>query len=156
LAPRSPRALARRWRLLRTEPARGGAAVELTLLTPVFLLFLLLVVGLGRVVDARIQIDDAAHAAARAASLAATPAAASQAAAATASQALAGAGVTCSPIQVTANVGDLAPGSSATVTISCTVPLANLSGLDVMPGHETVTSTFSSVIDTYRSTPTQP
>ena len=156
MAPRFPRALARRWRLLRADEARGGAAVELTLLTPVFLLFLLLVVGLGRVVDARIQIDDAAHAAARAASLAATPAAASQAASATAAQALSGAGVTCSPMQVTANVGDLAPGSSATVTISCTVPLANISGLDVMPGHETVTSTFSSVVDTYRSTPTQP
>lgn len=150
--PRGICSLRQRWSELRAEPERGAAATELALLTPVFILFLLLVVAFGRVVDARLQVDDAAHAAARAASLAATPGQAEQAAADAASQALSGDGITCTPMNVATNVGTMAPGSTATVTITCTVGLGDVSGLHVMPGHETVTSTFSSVIDTYRST----
>lgn len=150
------RALQRRWTHLRAAPERGAAATELALLTPVFILLLLLVVALGRVVDARIQVDDAAHAAARAASLAATPGQAQQAAADAASQALSGDGITCSPMSVAANVGAMTPGSTARVTITCTVGLGDVSGLRVLPGRETVTSSFASVIDTYRSTGGQP
>lgn len=153
---RGLRALPRRWAHLRADPERGAAATELALLTPVFILLLLLVVALGRVVDARIQVDDAAHAAARAASLAATPGQAQQAAADAASQALSGDGITCSPMSVAANVGAMTPGSTARVTITCTVGLGDVSGLRVLPGRETVTATFSSVIDTYRSTGGQP
>ena len=144
--------LRQRWSNLRAAPERGAAATELALLTPVFILFLLLVVALGRVVDARLQVDVAAHAAARAASLAATPGQAQQAADAAAAQALSGDGITCTPMNVSADVGAMTPGSTATVTITCTVGLGDVSGLHVLPGHETVTSTFSSVIDTYRST----
>jgi Flp pilus assembly protein TadG len=153
---RGLRALRRRWTRLRAAPERGAAATELALLTPVFILLLLLVVALGRVVDARIQVDDAAHAAARAASLAATPGQAQQAAADAASQALSGDGITCSPMSVAANVGAMTPGSTARVTITCTVGLGDVSGLRVLPGRETVTASFSSVIDTYRSTGGQP
>lgn len=153
---RRTHALRRRFAELRATPERGAAAIELTLLTPVFILFLLLVVALGRVVEARIQVDDAAHAAARAASLAATPSQAQQAAANAASQALSGDGITCSPMSVAADVGSMAPGSTARVTITCTVGLGDVSGLHVLPGHKTVTASFSSVIDIYRSTGGQP
>ena len=46
----------------------GSAAVELTLLTPLFVLFLLLVVAAGRMATARADVDGAARDAARAAS----------------------------------------------------------------------------------------
>ena len=150
------RALRRRFAGLKTPPDCRAAAIELTLLTPVFILFLLLVVALGRVVEAHIQVDDAAHAAARAASLAATPGQAQQAAADAASQALSGGGITCTPMSVATDVGAMTPGSNAKVTITCTVGLGDVSGLHVFPGHETVTASFSSVIDVYRSSGSRP
>lgn len=150
------RALRRRFAELKAAPERGAAAIELTLLTPVFILFLVLIVALGRIVEARIQVDDAAHAAARAASLAATPSQAQQAADNAASAALSGDGITCTPMSVATDVGAMTPGSTATVTITCTVGLGDVSGLHLMPGHETVTASFSSVVDTYRSVGGQP
>ncbi|WP_194920126.1 TadE/TadG family type IV pilus assembly protein [Catenulispora rubra] len=138
------------------ERERGSATVELILLTPVFIAFLLLVVGTGRLVDAKLQVDQAVHAAARAASLALTPSAADNAANAAAAQSLSGAGITCSPMNLSTDVGSLAPGGTARVTLSCTVSLSDVSGLGAFPGHRTITASFSSVVDTYRSTPTQP
>jgi hypothetical protein len=85
-----------------------------------------------------------------------TPGAADNAAQIAAAQALSGAGITCSPMSVNTAVTGTAPGGTARVTLSCTVALGDVSGLGVFPGHETITSSFSSVIDTYRSTPDQP
>lgn len=151
-----PRAVRRRLTQLCRSPERGSASLELILLTPIFILFLLLVVAVGRVVDARIQIDAAVHAAARSASLALTPASAELAAQDAAAQSLAGAGIACSPMTVSADVGALVPGGTARVTVHCTVALGDVSGLGLFPGHETISASFSSVIDTYRSSPGQP
>jgi Flp pilus assembly protein TadG len=46
--------------------------VELTLLTPLLLLLLVFVVALGRLAEGRLQVDDAAAQAARAATVAAS------------------------------------------------------------------------------------
>jgi Flp pilus assembly protein TadG len=129
---------------------RGSTALQLVMMTPVFLLLLLLTVAVGRLVDARQQVQDAAHSAARAATLASTPGAAQTAADQTAAASLSGAGITCTPMNVQADIGQLTPGSEVSVTISCTVSLAGLGGLD-MPGSETVSSTFRSVVDQYGS-----
>ena len=51
----------------------GSATVELVLLTPALVLLALVAFAFGRVVDARILIEDAAHSAARAASLTTSP-----------------------------------------------------------------------------------
>ncbi|MDG4864414.1 TadE/TadG family type IV pilus assembly protein, partial [Streptomyces sp. T-3] len=66
--------------------------MELVLLTPLLVLILLIVVGLGRLADARLRVNDAAHQAARSASLARTDAAAQTGARASATAALTGPG----------------------------------------------------------------
>lgn len=136
---------------LRGEPERGSVAAELTLLVPIFVLLLLLIVAFGRTSDASIQIQDAAHAAARAATLASSPTAADGAATQAAAAALTRSGTTCSSVSVTADVGNLAPGSMVRVTVSCTVNLADLSGID-LPGAHTITASSSSVVDLYGAT----
>lgn len=69
---------------------RGSLSAETVLLAPVFLLFLLFVVGAGRVVEAQGEVNGAARDAARAASVERTRAAAEAAAAEAARTALSG------------------------------------------------------------------
>jgi Flp pilus assembly protein TadG len=127
---------------------RGSAAVEITLLTPLLVLMLLFVVFLGRVTEAQAVISDAAHQAARAASIAPTPAAAqARQAAATA---LSGRGLACRHFTVTVDLAGFRPGGSVRATVTCTTGLSDLALLDV-PGSRTLSASFTSVIDTYRS-----
>ncbi|HTJ72640.1 MAG TPA: TadE/TadG family type IV pilus assembly protein [Actinospica sp.] len=142
----SPAAVLARLRSRCGPTTRGSAALELVIIAPVLILLLLFVVAVGRTIDARERVQDAAHSAARAATLAATAPQAEQAASQTAAQALASAGVTCSPMNVTADVGSLAPGSTIAVTVSCRVQAIGISGLE-LPA--TVSATFRSVVDRY-------
>jgi Flp pilus assembly protein TadG len=135
---------------LRQHPESGTAAVELTLLAPLFILLMLLIVAFGRATSAHLLAEDAAHAAARAATAATSPAAAQTAAASAAADSLAHAGVTCQSFAVDAQVGSLTPGSTVQVRVSCTVDLANLAGIS-LPGASTQTATFISVVDRYRN-----
>jgi Flp pilus assembly protein TadG len=128
---------------------RGSAAAELVLVTPFLFLLLLFAVAAGRLVQARLDVDSAAQQAARAASLARTPAAASAQAMSVAQAALAGQSVSCSPAVITPDTADFVPGGEVTVQVTCTVHLSDLILLHV-PGTETITSTFTSPIDTYR------
>lgn len=73
-----------RIRALRRDE-RGSTAAELTLLTPLLILLLLFVVFCGRLADTKLRINDVAHQAARAATLARTPSQATANAQATAS-----------------------------------------------------------------------
>lgn len=145
------RAIPRGWRARLCEPPESGAAaVELTLLTPLFVLLLLLIVAIGRATDAHIQVEDAAHAAARASTRATSPAAAQAAAASAAAGSLAQAGVTCKTFSVDASVGSLAPGSTVQVRVSCRVGLADVAGVN-LPGASTQTASFTSVVDRFRN-----
>jgi Flp pilus assembly protein TadG len=128
---------------------RGSAAAELVLVTPFLFLLLLFAVAAGRLVQARLDVDSAAQQAARAASLARTPQAASAQATQVAQAALAGQSVSCDPAVITPDTGDFVPGGEVTVHVTCTVRLSDLSLLHV-PGTETITSTFTAPIDTYR------
>jgi len=128
---------------------RGSAAAELVLVTPFLVLLLLFAVAAGRLVQARLDVDGAAQQAARAASLARTPAAASVQAQQVAQAALAGQSVTCNPAAITPDLGSFTPGGEVSVRVTCTVRLSDLSLLHI-PGTETITSTFTSPIDTYR------
>src|SRR5690242_3605922 len=57
--------------LRRSTPADAGTmALELAILTPILVAFMMLMVGLGRIVEAQSQLDGAARDAARAASVA--------------------------------------------------------------------------------------
>ena len=128
---------------------RGSAAAELVLVTPLLILFLLFAVAAGRLVQGKLDVDSAAQQAARAASLARTPQAASAQAQQVAQAALAGQSVSCDPAVITPDLGDFVPGGEVTVTVTCTVRLSDLSLLHI-PGSETITSTFTSPVDTYR------
>jgi Flp pilus assembly protein TadG len=137
--------------LLRDE--RGSAAAELTLLTPLLILLLLFVVLCGRLADTKLRINDVAHQAARAATLARTPSQATANAQSTANAALASAGINCQSLTISTDTQGLRPGSTVTVTLSCTVGLGDLTLLGV-PGSRTFQSSFSSPVDVYRGTST--
>lgn len=130
----------------------GSVAVETTLVVPVLILLLVFVaVVIHRGVDAHIRVNDVAHQAARAATLEREPAAAQAAAQVAAEQALAEAGVSCSPLTVTADVGSLSPGSTVRVRLTCHADLgdAAIPGLD----SRQVTSEAREVVDTWRGVP---
>jgi Flp pilus assembly protein TadG len=133
----------------RLRPDRGSAAAELVLVTPLLIAVLMLIVAAGRLVDGRLQVESAAMQAARAASLARTPAAAAAAATETAEAALASEHITCSPLAIDPDTSDFTPGGDVSVTVTCTVSLAGLSLLHI-PGSQSLTSSFTSPIDTYR------
>jgi Flp pilus assembly protein TadG len=142
----------RRWGRLRRDE-RGSVTAELVLLTPLLILLLLFVVALGRLSGARLDVDGAAAQAARAASIARDPTTASAMAQQTATAALGSDGVTCGHLTVSTNTAQFASGGSVAVTVTCSVGLSDLTGLR-LPASEAVTSTASSVIDTYRSSTT--
>ena len=135
-------------RRLRDE--RGAVSTELVLLTPLLIVLLLFVVALGRLASARLDVDGAAAQAARAASIATTPAAATATAAQTATAALGTDHVTCAALTVHTDTASFAPGGSVAVTVTCSVALSDLVGLR-LPAAESVSSTATSVIDTYRA-----
>jgi len=105
---------------------RGSAALEITLVTPLLLLVLLFVVGLGRIAAARGEVDGAAADAARAASIARSPAAAQASAQAAAAGTLASRSLTCRPLDVAVDTADFRSGGTVAVTLTCTVALGDL------------------------------
>ncbi|MET9085518.1 TadE/TadG family type IV pilus assembly protein [Streptomyces sp. NPDC004237] len=131
---------------------RGSAAVELVLVTPLLVVVMLTVVGLGRLSDARLVVADAAHQAARAASLARTEPHARSDAQRAAQDALHAARSACRHPQVTVDTGSLTPGGSTSATVTCTADLRNLTIIP-MPGSVTVADTAHSPVDRYRSAP---
>ncbi|WP_326549957.1 TadE/TadG family type IV pilus assembly protein [Micromonospora sp. NBC_01813] len=128
---------------------RGTSTTEAALVTPLLVAVMLFVVLCGRLVSAQMDLDAAASAAARSASLARTDAAAHAAADHTARETLAARAVTCQQVSVTVATGGLQPGGAVTVTLACAVPLSDLALLSV-PGTRTVTATATSPIDAWR------
>ncbi|GAA3393370.1 TadE/TadG family type IV pilus assembly protein [Cryptosporangium minutisporangium] len=127
----------------------GSVTVELTLLTPLVLLIVLLVVAAGRLADAQARLDQATYTAARAASLSRHPATAANAARTSAVAAL-DLPATCAALDVTVDTTAYAPGGAVIVHTTCVVNLADLTGLG-LPGSRTLTSTSTSPLDTYRA-----
>lgn len=129
---------------------RGSAALELVVVTPLLVLLLLVVVALGRLADARLIVADAAHQAARAASLTRTEAEARTQAQRAANTAIKNSGSACTRPRVTLTTNGLAPGATVSVRISCTADLGDLTRTR-MPGHVALSGTAFSVVDAYRS-----
>jgi Flp pilus assembly protein TadG len=121
----------------------------LVILTPLLVGFLLLVVVAGRVALARNDVEAAAAAGARAASLRQTPAAARADAEATVQRALVDRGVTCSGLAVDV-AGDLQPGGEVTVRVACRVDLEDVR-IPGVPSARTVEASAGHVVDRYRS-----
>jgi hypothetical protein len=116
---------------------------------PIMILVTLAVVTCVRLASAVSDVNAAAAAAARAASLARSPGSAVTAGQAAAADTLTGRQVTCQPHAVSVDTSVMVPGGQVSVTVRCTVRLADLTGLG-LPGTTEVSSTARQPIDLYR------
>ena len=123
--------------------------MELVVLTPVLVVFVLLALALGRYELARGQVVAGARAGADAAALAASANMAQSDASAAAAPAL-GAVRSCRDAAVGVDFASFSPGSDVRVTVTCRVDLSDVL-LPGFPGSTTVTATEVAVIDPYRS-----
>jgi hypothetical protein len=110
---------------------RGAAAVELLLMTPLLMVFVLVVVAGGRYTDARGQVNDAAYAAARAASLQQGLESGQVAGRAAAAEALASRGRACVRLEVSFAGTDFRPGGYVEAIVTCQVDLRDVAGFGI-------------------------
>ncbi|MCD0444252.1 pilus assembly protein [Glycomyces sp. A-F 0318] len=128
----------------RTLPHQAGSAMlQAVIMTPVLVLVMMFAFGGGKLALAQIDLDGAAHAAARAATIERTMGEAEAAAQAAAS---AGTADHCSGVSIGIS-GDLTPGGIVTATLTCTV---TGTGIGVLDGR-TLTAVASSPVDAWRS-----
>ena len=144
-----PRTSRSRLRDRRPRGDAGLAVLELVIATTVLISVLLLVVGFGRYSEAQQLAEQAAGAAARAASLDATPAQATRDAQQTAADSVASAGQSCTDLQVSVDTSAFHPGGQVSVTVSCTADLSQLT-LAGFGLNETVRSTQTAPLENYR------
>ena len=125
----------------------GSMAVEMILLAPVLVAFLLLVIAFGRYVAVRGEVEAASRDAVRAASLERSAGAAAASAQQTANAALNGRW-NCSDVVLG---GNFLAGGTIRVSLSCRVRFSDL-GLLGLPGTASVTGDSSAPLDLYRRT----
>jgi Flp pilus assembly protein TadG len=123
--------------------------LELVVLTPVVLIFALLVVGFGRLSHARDEVNKAAVAGARTASLASTPSQARTDAMQTVRDDLSHAGVSCATFTVDVDTSAFRPGGQVTVNVRCTARLSDVA-LAGFPGSRTFPASATSALEHYR------
>ncbi|WP_053678300.1 TadE/TadG family type IV pilus assembly protein [Streptomyces sp. XY66] len=137
----------------RLRDDRGALSLEAVILFPVLILVLLLVIAFGRIGSAGNAVDTAARNAARAASLERTGGAASSAGSEMAHSVLNQQGLQCTSTSISVSTGGFAAPigepASTTATVTCVVRLSDI-GLPGLPGSKTLTSSFTSSIDSYR------
>ncbi|MDX6241664.1 MAG: hypothetical protein QOG10_6488 [Kribbellaceae bacterium] len=126
---------------------RGSMAVEIVLLAPVMMAFIVLVVAGGRYVAVRGDIEAVSRDAVRAASLERTAAAAESVADDVAAASLQNPD-RCQPVLMS---GEFVAGGTITVTITCDVSYAGL-GLIGLPGSKRLSASSSAPLDKYRRT----
>jgi len=142
----------KRWRHIRGDC--GSIALSTAVFWPAGLALFGLLIACGRIALAEGAADAAARDAARSASLSADPATGEADALRAAQSSLSSSGVHCAHVTVTVDAGGLtAPVGQAArvqVTVSCTAPLNDLL-LPGVSGSKTLTSTKTSVVDTWAS-----
>jgi Flp pilus assembly protein TadG len=125
---------------------RGVSTIEVVILAPVIILFILVLVGFGQLVEGRGAVDGAARDAARAGSIQRSESVANQEALAAAQADLKNICVS-GTLQVSQLSRGFAPDSLYKVQVSCTIRgLRNL-GLNI---DRTITSTAVSPLDPFR------
>ena len=133
---------------------RGSIAVEFAILLPAFVLLIAVAAVVGRQTVAQTAIEGAAHDAARAASISRTEATAKARGEQAARGVLDDQGLHCDPVTVTVDTGEFArpvgQAAAVTVTVSCSVAFTDIA-VPGMPGNRTLSSTFTSPLDIYRS-----
>ncbi|MFJ4151984.1 TadE/TadG family type IV pilus assembly protein [Streptomyces galbus] len=137
----------------RLKDDTGALSLEAVILFPTLIMVLLLVITFGRISSADNVVDTAARNAARAASLERTGGGAGGAGERVARNVLGQQGLQCTATSVSiSTAGFAAPlgePASTTATVSCKVRLSDI-GLPGLPGSRTLTSSFTSSIDSYR------
>ena len=128
---------------------RGAATVEFVLITPVLVVMMLFVVGLGRFGVAQGDVNGAARDAARAASIARSADDAKSDGESAARAALAERQVPCQSVVVNVDPGAFTPGTSVIADVTCVVDLHDVSQFWT-PGSVTIRSHFISTIDRFR------
>ncbi|MEV0391961.1 TadE/TadG family type IV pilus assembly protein [Polymorphospora rubra] len=154
-------------RSTRRRPESGSVSVEVAILTPAFLLLMVLAAIAGRTALAQSTLQMAAHDAARAASISRTATVAADQARDAAQQRLDWEGLRCTgqpDVQLSgwiagrgtvgfAEVFDedtIGEAASVTVRVSCEVTFADLARPADVPGSRIVAATFTSAVDSYR------
>lgn len=134
-------------KFLTSRHERGSMAVEVVLLTPILVLFMLLVVAGGRYISVQADIEAAARDAARAASFERSHGSAAAAAQAAATAALDDFAV----CQVGDLGGNFEAGGLVEIELTCQVPNDDL-GLIGLRGNHEMSATGAAPLDTYRRT----
>ncbi|MFK0109215.1 TadE/TadG family type IV pilus assembly protein [Streptomyces sp. NPDC091217] len=129
----------------RTPDDRGLSTVEVVILAPVMILFILVLVAFGQLVDGRGAIDGAARDAARAGSIQKDHATAMSEAQKAADADLSD--VCSGPVSVVQTSEGFAPDTIFTVEVSCEVQGLAMLGLDIPT---TLSASFSSPLDPFR------
>jgi TadE-like protein len=109
-------------------------ALELALLTPLLVAFMMVMVGLGRVVEAQSQVEGAARDAARAASLGRSQRGAKAAAESAGKQTLSGRKWCRRPPRTDVDFQEWRRGGQVSVTVQCEIDLSGLSSASARPG----------------------
>ena len=135
--------------LRRQDRDRGSFTVELVVLTPVLVLFVVIIVALGRFELGQEEVAAGARAGAAAAAVAPSPAQAEAAAKTAATPALS-AVHSCTAPSVVVTAVPFAAGAEARVTVTCQVDATDL-GIPGLPGRTTVIAAQSAPIDPYRA-----
>ncbi|KYK16885.1 pilus assembly protein [Streptomyces sp. WAC04189] len=123
------------------------STIEVVILAPVMILFILVLVGFGQLVDGRGALDGAARDAARAGSIQKDHGTAIAEAKRAAEANLAD--VCSGPVSVVQKSAGFEPDTLFTVEVSCEVRGLAMIGLDIPT---TLSATFSSPLDPYRRT----
>lgn len=126
---------------------RGVSTIEVVILAPIMILFILILVAFGQLVDGRGAVDGAARDAARAGSIQHDQSIAMDQAIAAAKADL---GDTCvdGSLEVHQTSAGFEAGTFYTVQVSCTIRGLGSLGLDIK---KTLTSSASSPLDPYRA-----
>ncbi|WP_419995890.1 TadE/TadG family type IV pilus assembly protein [Streptomyces boninensis] len=122
----------------------GISTIEVVILAPVMMMFILVLVGFGQLVEGRGAVDGAARDAARAGSIQHVRGTAVAQAEEAAKADLEG--VCTGPVQVTAG-GDWEPGGVFTIEVSCEIRALSMIGLDIPTS---LTGKGASPIDPYK------
>jgi Flp pilus assembly protein TadG len=135
----------------RPRPARdaGTMSLELVLLTPILVAFMMLMVGLGRIVEAQSQVDGAARDAARAASVARDRVSARSDAERAAEATMSGHKWCQGGPRTDPDFRAWRQGGQVTVTVRCDIDLGGLS-LIGLTASKTMVGTATAPLDTLR------
>lgn len=117
------------WRRTRSHGDQGAAAVETLIMATAAMALVIVVVAAGRYVDGPAQANDAAYAAARAASLETNLGAGSSAGRRAAAQSLADRGKSCINLSVSFAGTNFTQGGRVVAQVRCTVTLLDTGAL---------------------------